>query len=44
MTVEWVLYSDHKIRVCSQSLQEDRWVPLALIWNSVGTTELIHTV
>ena len=42
--IEWVLYSDHNIKVCSQSLADDRWVPLALIWKSVGDNELLHTV
>ena len=42
--IEWVPYSDHKIKVCSQSLADDRWVPLALIWKSVGSKELLHTV
>ena len=35
--IEWVPYSDHKIKVCSQSLVDARWLPLALISKSVGT-------
>jgi len=41
---EWVPYSDHKIKVCSQSLVDARWLPLALIWKSVGNQELLKTV
>ena len=41
---EWVQYRDHKIKVCSQSLADTRWIPLALIWKSVGTQELVKTV
>ena len=42
--IEWVPYSEHKIKVCSQSLADDRWVPVALIWKSGGSSELLHTV
>jgi hypothetical protein len=42
--IEWVPYSDHKIKVCSQSLADARWLPLALIWKSVGSPELLKTV
>jgi hypothetical protein len=42
--IEWVLYNDHKIRVCSQSLVDARWLPLALIAKSVGHQELLTTV
>jgi hypothetical protein len=42
--IEGVPYNDHKIKVCSQSLGDARWVPLALIWKSVGTQELVKTV
>jgi hypothetical protein len=42
--IEWVLYSDHKIKVSSQSLVDARWLPLALISKSVGTQELLTTV
>ena len=42
--IEWVPYSDHKIKVCSQSLVDARWLPLALIWKSVGNQELLNTV
>lgn len=41
---EWVPYSDHNIKVCSQSLADVRWLPLAVIWKSVGTQELFKTV
>ena len=44
MMIEWVSYSDHTIKVCSQSLADARWLPLALIWKSVGTQELFKTV
>jgi hypothetical protein len=42
--IEWVSYNDHKIKVCSQNLADDRWVPLALIWKSGGNQELLKTV
>jgi hypothetical protein len=42
--IEWVTYSDHKIKVCSQSLVDTRWLPLALISKSVGNQELFTTV
>ncbi|MGH7184218.1 MAG: hypothetical protein ACREJN_19895 [Nitrospiraceae bacterium] len=42
--IEWVPYSDHQIKVCSQSLADDRWVPLALILKSGGSSEQLHTV
>jgi hypothetical protein len=42
--IEWVPYNDHKIKVCSQSLADIRWLPLALIWKSVGNQELLKTV
>lgn len=42
--IEWVPYNDHHIKVCSQSLMEARWVPLALISKSVGTHEQLTTV
>ena len=42
--IEWVPYSDHKIKVCSQSLADARWLPLALIWKSAGNPELLKTV
>ena len=29
---EWIPYGDHKIKVCSQSLVDAHWLPLALIW------------
>ena len=42
--IEWVPYSDHKIKVCSQSLVDARWLPLALIMKSVESQELLKTV
>jgi hypothetical protein len=42
--IEWVPYSDHKIKVCSQNLVDARWLPLALILKSVGNQELLTTV
>jgi len=42
--IEWVPYSDYKIKVCSQSLADARWFPLALISKSVGNQEQIKTV
>jgi hypothetical protein len=42
--IEWVSYSDYKIKVCSQSLVDARWLPLALISKSVGNRELLTTV
>jgi hypothetical protein len=42
--IEWLPYSEHKIKVCSQSLADARWLPLALIWESVGNQELLTTV
>jgi len=44
MMIEWVSYSDHNIKVCSQSLTDARWLPLALIWKSGGNQELFKTV
>ena len=44
MMIEWFPYSDHKIKVCSQSLADTRWFPLALIWKSVESRELLTTV
>ena len=44
MMIEWVSYSDHNIKVCSQSLADARWLPLTLIWKSGGTQELFKTV
>jgi len=41
---EWVPYNDHKIKVCSQSLADTSWLPLALVWKSVGDQELLKTV
>jgi hypothetical protein len=42
--IEWVPYNDHKIKVCSQSLVGARWLPLALIWKSLESQELLTTV
>ena len=42
--IEWILYNGHKIKVCSQNLTGDRWLPLALIWKSVENQELVKTV
>ena len=42
--IEWITYNDHKIKVCSQNLANDRWLPLALIWKSDGNKELLNTV
>ena len=44
MIIEWVPYNDHKIKVCSQSLADARWLPLALIWKSGENQELLKTV
>jgi hypothetical protein len=44
MMIEWVPYSGHKIKACSQSLEETRWLPLVLIWKSVENQELLKTV
>jgi hypothetical protein len=42
--ISWVPYNDYKIKVCSQNLVDDRWLPLALIWKSVGDKGLLNTV
>jgi hypothetical protein len=42
--IEWVSYSEYKIKVCSQSLLDSRWLPLALISKSVGTQEHLTTM
>jgi hypothetical protein len=42
--IEGVSYSDHKIKACSQSLVDARWLPLALISKSIGYQELLTTV
>ena len=44
MMIEWVSYSDHTIKVCSQSLADARWLPLAIVWKSVGSQELCKIV
>ena len=41
---EWIPYGDHKIKVCSQSLVDAHWLPLALIWKQVGSQQLLTTV
>ena len=41
---EWLPYNVHNIKVCSQSLADTRWLPLALIWKSVEAQELLNTV
>ena len=33
---EWVTYKNHQIKACSQSLGDDRWMPKALAWLSMG--------
>jgi len=42
--IEWLSYSGHNIKVCSQSLADARWLPLAVIWKSVDKQELFNTV
>jgi hypothetical protein len=42
--IEGAPYNDHKINVCSQSLVDTHWLPLALISKSVGTQEQLTTV
>lgn len=42
--IEWVPYNDHKIKVCSQSLVDARWLSLALLSKSIGNQELLTTV
>jgi hypothetical protein len=42
--IEWVPYSDDKIKVCSQSLEDSRWLPVALISKSVESHEVLRTV
>jgi hypothetical protein len=42
--IEWVPYSDHKIKVCSQSFVDAHWLPLALIWKAVENRKLLTTV
>ena len=42
--IEWVPYSGHKIKACSQSLVDTHWESLALIWKSVENRELLTTV
>jgi hypothetical protein len=42
--IEWVSYSEYNIKVCSQSLLDARWLPLAFISKSVGTQEQLTTV
>ena len=44
MMIEGVSYNDHKIKICSQSLADARWLPLALIWTSVENQERFETV
>jgi|CXWL01.1.fsa_nt_gi hypothetical protein len=33
---EWVTYKNHQIKACSQHLGDDRWMPKALAWLSMG--------
>ena len=33
---EWVTYKNHQIKACSQCLGDDRWMPKALAWLSMG--------
>ncbi len=42
--IEWVPYNDHYRKVCSQSLVDARWLPLALMSKSAGIQELVTTV
>jgi len=42
--IEGLSYSGHNIKVCSQSLADARWLPLAVIWKSVDKQELFNTV
>ena len=42
--IGWVPYNGHNIKVCSQSLADARWLPLAVIWKSVDTQELFNTL
>jgi hypothetical protein len=42
--IDWVPYNDHKIKVCSQNIADARWFPLAVIWKSVESQELLKTV
>lgn len=42
--IGWIAYNEHKIKVCSQSLADDRWAPLALVWKSDGNKELLNAV
>jgi hypothetical protein len=42
--IEWVPYGDHKNKVCSQSLVDAHWLPLALVWKLVGNQQLLTTV
>ncbi|MEP6935260.1 MAG: hypothetical protein ABI988_15205 [Nitrospirota bacterium] len=42
--IEWISYSDHNIKVCSQSLADARWLPLTLISKSVGRQDVFKTV
>jgi len=42
--IECLSYSGHNIKVCSQSIADARWLPLAVIWKSVDKQELFNTV
>jgi hypothetical protein len=41
---EWVTYKNHKIKACSQHLENDRWIPKALAWLSTASREPMKTV
>jgi len=41
---EWVTHKNHKIKACSQQLVDDRWMPLALAWLSMGNQELFKSI
>ena len=40
----WMTYKNHQIKACSQHLEADRWVPMALAWLPAGSPELLQHI
>ena len=41
---DWVRYKNHQIKACSQHLEADRWVPMALAWLPASSPELLQHI
>jgi hypothetical protein len=40
----WITYKNHQIKACSQHLEGDRWLPMALAWLSAGRPESLTII